>query len=169
MEYWDIYNEHKEKTGRIMKRNDWSMKSGEYHLTVLGIIRHPSGNFLITRRVLTKSWAPGWWEVPGGAVKAGENSRTAVIREVFEETGLDISSCIGELALTYKRVNPSEGDNYFVDCYLFNFAFNFNDVHLQKEEALEFKLATLDEIKSLAQQGVFLHYDSIKDVFINAK
>ena len=33
MEYWDIYDEKKQKTGRTMKRNDWNMKPDEYHLT----------------------------------------------------------------------------------------------------------------------------------------
>ena len=34
MEFWDIYDENKVKTGRTMKRNDWCLKDGEYHLTV---------------------------------------------------------------------------------------------------------------------------------------
>ena len=38
-EFWDIYNEKKECTGRTMKRNDWCLKDGEYHLTVLGVIK----------------------------------------------------------------------------------------------------------------------------------
>ena len=36
MEFWDIYDENKKPTGRTMKRNDWCLKDGEYHLTVLG-------------------------------------------------------------------------------------------------------------------------------------
>ena len=67
MEYWDIYDENKQPTGRQMKRNDWNMKPGDFHLTVLGVIARSDGTYLITRRVLTKSWAPGWWEVSGGA------------------------------------------------------------------------------------------------------
>lgn len=35
MEYWDIYDAEKRPTGRTMKRNDWCLKDGEYHLTVL--------------------------------------------------------------------------------------------------------------------------------------
>ena len=38
MEYWDIYDEKKERTGRTMARNDWHMKPGDYHLTVLALI-----------------------------------------------------------------------------------------------------------------------------------
>ena len=39
MEYWDIYDAEKQPTGRKMKRNDWCLKDGEYHLTVLGVVR----------------------------------------------------------------------------------------------------------------------------------
>lgn len=165
MEYWDIYDSNKRKTGRKMKRNDWILKDGEYHLSVLGVIRRPDGKFLITRRVMTKAWAPGWWEVSGGGVMAGEESREAVIREVREETGLDVSECGGGLMLTYHRENPGEGDNYFVDVYRFDLDFDESDVNIQKEETLEFRIADADEIKELAEQGIFLHYDSIKTVF----
>ena len=81
MEFWDIYDSDKKQTGRTMKRNDWNLKNGEYHLTVLGVIHRPDGRFLITRRVMTKAWAPGWWEVSGGAVQAGEDSKVRSIRK----------------------------------------------------------------------------------------
>ncbi len=165
MEYWDIYDSNKQKTGRRMKRNDWILKDGEYHLSVLGVIRRTDGRFLITRRVMTKAWAPGWWEVSGGGVQAGEDSFAAVCREVQEETGLDVSKCKGKLALTYHRENPGKGDNYFVDVYRFDLDFDEKDVKIQKEEALGFKIATPEEIKELAAQGIFLHYDSIRQVF----
>ena len=119
MELWDIYDENKRLTGRTMQRNDWNMKPGEYHLTVLGVIRHTNGRYLITKRVMTKSWAPGWWEVSGGGVMAGEDSRTAVLREIREETGLDVSDWEGGYLFSYRRDNPKEQDNYFVDVYRF--------------------------------------------------
>ena len=89
MELWDIYDADKKPTGRTMKRNEWCLKDGEYHLTVLGVVARPDQTFLITKRVMTKAWAPGWWEVSGGAAQAGEESYEAVLREVKEETGLD--------------------------------------------------------------------------------
>lgn len=165
MEFWDIYDSNKQKTGRTMKRNDWCLKDGEYHLTVLGVIVRPDGRFLITQRVMTKSWAPGWWEVSGGGVMAGEESQDAVKREILEETGLDVSSCEGGYLFSYHRENPGEGDNYFVDIYRFVMDFDESDVKIQEKEAAGFKLATAEEIKELAKQGIFLHYDSIKQVF----
>ena len=164
MEYWDIYDANKNVTGRTMKRNDWILKDGEYHLTVLGVIKRSDGRFLITKRVMTKAWAAGWWEVSGGAAQAGETSKEAVIREVGEETGLDVSNAEGGYVFTYKRENPGEGDNYFVDVYRFEMDFAESDLKLQQEETDGYKLATKQEIEEIAKQGIFLHYDSIKRV-----
>ena len=165
MEFWDIYDENKQLTGRKMKRNDWCLKEGEYHLTVLGVIARPDGTFLITKRVMTKAWAPGWWEVSGGGVQAGESSEEAVRREVKEETGLDVRNAEGGYAFTYKRVNPDEGDNYFEDVYRFVMDIDEKDVSFQEAEIDGHMFATREQIESFAKEGKFLHYDSIKQVF----
>lgn len=167
MEYWDIYDINKRPTGRKMKRNDWHMKPGDYHLTVLGVIHRPSdGRFLITQRVMTKSWAPGCWEVSGGGVMAGESSEEAVRREVIEETGIDVKNASsGGYMFSYRRDNPDEGDNYFVDIYRFEMDVDENSVKIQKSEANGFRFASLEEIRKIAAEGRFLHYDSIKKVF----
>ncbi len=165
MELWDIYDKNKQKTGRTMKRNDWCLKDDEYHLTVLGVVSRPDGKFLITKRVMTKAWAPGSWEVSGGAAMAGEESLEAVKREIKEETGLDVTSAKGGYQFTYHRENPGEGDNYFVDVYRFIMDFDETDITIQQNEAAGFKLATIEEIEALAAQGIFLHFDSIKQVF----
>ena len=152
MEYWDIYDAEKQLTGRTMKRNDWCLKDGEYHLTVLGVVARPDGTYLITKRVMTKA-------------QAGESSEEAVCREVREETGLDISNAEGGYVFTYKRENPGEGDNYFVDVYRFVLDIDENDLKLQTEETDGYMFATKEEIENFAKEGIFLHYDSIKRVF----
>ena len=167
MELWDIYDKNKVRTGRTMERNHFNLADDEYHLTVLGVIMRPDGRFLITKRVKTKAWAPGWWEVSGGAAQAGEESEEAVLREVKEETGLDVSNAEGVFLFTYHRENPGEGDNYFVDVYRYVMDVNESDIHLQQEETDGFRFATAEEIKELADKGIFLHYDSIKQAFGN--
>ncbi len=165
MELWDIYDENKQPTGRTMKKNDWHMQPGEFHLTVLGVIRRPDGKFLITQRVMTKAWAPGSWEVSGGGVMAGETSAQAIQREIWEETGLDVTGAKGGYLFSYQRINPDEGDNYFVDIYRFDMDVKEEDVHIQTAEAMGFQFADLDTIKELAEQNKFLHYNSIKQAF----
>ncbi|MFR5148282.1 MAG: NUDIX domain-containing protein [Ruminococcus sp.] len=63
--------------------------------------------------------------------EAGESSYDAVLREVKEETGLDVSGAQGGYLFTYKRENPGEGDNYFVDVYRFVMDVKEEDLHLR--------------------------------------
>ncbi len=165
MELWDIYDENKQPTGRTMVRNDWNMKPGDFHLTVLGCIKTPDGRFLITKRAEDKAWAPGQWEISGGGVQAGESSFQAVCREVQEETGLDVSKASGGLIFTYQRINPEEKDNYFVDVYCFERDIDPEEVHLQLRETKQWQLATAEEIADLGAKGMFLHYNSICQIF----
>lgn len=165
MELWDIYDKNKQPTGRTMERNSFTLADDEYHLTVLGVIARPDRTFLITKRVMTKAWAPGWWEVSGGAAQAGEASEDAVRREIFEETGLDVSDAEGGYLFSYHRENPGEGDNYFVDIYRYVMEVEESDIRLQEEETDGYRFATADQIRELADQGIFLHYDSIRRAF----
>ena len=84
-----------------------------------------------------------------------------------EETGLDVSGAQGGYLFTYKRENPGEGDNYFVDVYRFVMDVKEEDLHLQEEETDGYMFAALDQIKEFAAQGKFLHYDSIQAAFEN--
>ena len=161
MELWDIYDSEKRLTGRTMQRNDWTMQEGDYHLTALGILERSDGTILITRRSADKAWAPGHWEVSGGAVQAGEDSYSAALREVLEETGIDAADCHYEFILSYRRESP--GDNYFVDVYKFYLDFDESELHLQTTETDGFRLVTKEEIRALGEAGLFLHYNSIKE------
>ena len=59
----------------------------EYGLVVCVWVYDGAGHVLLTRRAKEKSFA-GTWENSGGAAQAGETSRQAVARELFEETGI---------------------------------------------------------------------------------
>lgn len=164
-EYCDVYDINRKRTGRTVERYHWDLGEGEYYLSVLGVISRPDGRFLITKRDESKSWAPGWWEVPGGGVMQNEDSADAIIREIGEETGLDISSAEGGYMFSYHRENPEKSENYIVDIYRYVLEFDESDVVLQDTETAGFMLASSDEIREIASRGIFLHYDSIKKAF----
>ncbi len=86
MEYNDIYDAERRLTGkRHLRGTPW--KPGEYGLVVCVWVYDGRGNLLLTRRAKEKTFA-GTWENSGGAALAGENSRQAIARELFEETGI---------------------------------------------------------------------------------
>lgn len=47
-----------------------------------------NGRVLLVRRA--KEPYSGFWSLPGGAVELGETSRNALVREVFEETSVEV-------------------------------------------------------------------------------
>ena len=100
MEWNDIYDENRNLTGRVHRRGS-AWKPGEYGVVVCVWVYDGAGHLLLTRRAKGKSFA-GTWENSGGAVKAGETSRQAVARELFEETGI--------------RANPEESEYLDTDC-----------------------------------------------------
>jgi 8-oxo-dGTP diphosphatase len=54
-----------------------------------GIARDGTGRLLMIKRGRAPS--AGLWSVPGGRVEPGESDETAVVRELREETGLEVS------------------------------------------------------------------------------
>lgn len=165
MEYWDIYDTDRNLTGRRMKRNDWNMKPGDYHLTVLGIVTDRDGNFLITKRRMDKQWMPGAWEVSGGGVQAGETSLEAVKREVAEETGLSTERAEIRLLDSYRNDSPEEKNNYFVDIYHLEMDFDKSDVHNQESETEDFLLVRYEDLQREGNEGNFLHYRRLQKAF----
>lgn len=96
---------------------------------------------------------------------AGEESEAAVRREILEETGLDVVGAAGGYQFTYRRENSEKRDNYFVDVYRYEMDVKESQVRLQEAETQGFLFASRAEIEALAAQGIFLHYDSIRQVF----
>lgn len=86
LEYNDVYDKDRNLTGRVHRRGTrW--REGEYGLVVCVWVYDGEGNLLLTKRAKEKSF-PGTWENSGGAVKAGETSLQAIVRELYEETGI---------------------------------------------------------------------------------
>lgn len=90
MEIWDAYLENRTKTGAYLERGK-PIPEGLFHLVVEAIVIHEEGSILFTRRDTNKASFPSHFEASaGGSALAGEDSLTAVLREIKEETGLII-------------------------------------------------------------------------------
>jgi 8-oxo-dGTP diphosphatase len=73
-----------------------------------GIAFDPHGRLLLIRRA--NDPGSGQWSLPGGRVEPGETDKEAVVRELFEETGLDVIP--GTLVGTVTR-GPYEIHDYW--------------------------------------------------------
>jgi 8-oxo-dGTP pyrophosphatase MutT (NUDIX family) len=69
--------------------------SGAHLVIVQGVILSDAGVLLAVRV------EPRGWELPGGNLEAGEDEESALLREVKEETGIEVS--VGPLIGEYRR------------------------------------------------------------------
>jgi mutator protein MutT len=76
------------------------------------IVRDAAGRVLVVRR--GRPPGEGLWSLPGGKVEAGERLADAVVREVREETGLEVAC--GRLVEVVERMGA--GWHYIILDYL---------------------------------------------------
>lgn len=158
-EIWDVYDENRNLTGRTHRRID-PLAKGDYHLVVHVWLQNSKGEFLITKRAPNKGF-PNMWECTGGSAVVGDDSITAAIREVKEETGLDVIPEKGELVFSFKNVYN------FCDIWLFKQDFNIKNVVLQEGETIDAMYASKETICKMVEHGEFIKYGYIEDFFEN--
>jgi len=73
-----------------MDRTDETHGSERLYLCVKGVVRDDAGRALLLRRTLDTLVDPGRWDLPGGKLDPGELFDEAFLREVREETGLEV-------------------------------------------------------------------------------
>ena len=145
MEFNDIYDENRNLTGRIHKRGTpWL--PGEYGLIVCVWVYDCKGKLLLTRRAKGKSFA-GTWENSGGAAQAGETSRQAIARELFEETGIRAAEEEFEL------LDTDRGHNAFYDFYCLKRPMLIQDIVLQPGETDGAQWASYGKIHWMIRTG----------------
>jgi len=153
-ELWDVYDQNRRLTGRTHRRGDLLPK-GDYHLSVEIWQQNSRGKFLITRRSPNKGY-PLLWETTGGSALAGDDSLSAALREVKEETGLTLLPENGRL------ISSSQGSDWFKDVWYFRQDFDIGKVILQEGETCEAKYASAEEILALQESGEMVSYPAFE-------
>lgn len=149
-ELWDVYDEMRNLTGRTHRRGE-DLLPGEYHLVVHIWIRNGQGQFLMTQRSPNKGF-PLLWETTGGSALAGDDSLTAALREVKEETGLTLAAGNGRIVHQYS------GTDHHVDVWLFEQDAELEDVILQEGETCDKRFSTPREILDGLADGTIVPY-----------
>jgi len=155
-ELWDVYDENRRPTGRLHPRGK-ELAPGDYHLVVHVWIRDSRGRYLLTKRSPNKGYG-GMWESPGGAAQAGDDSLSACLREIREETGLRLDPERGRVVKSYTD------DHFICDVWLFKQDFRLEDVVLQPGETCDRRYATKEEIRKMHREGHFVPFAFIDEV-----
>ncbi len=158
MELWDIYDDRRRRTGRVIERGK-PMKQGEYHLVVHVWIKNSKGEYLISKRTPNKTF-PNMWESVGGSALVGENSFQAALREVQEEIGISLTPGNGQCVFKFKR------QTNFLDVYLFKEDVDITKVCFQPDEVCGAKWASPETIRKMIAEGEFVSvFAYLNDLF----
>ncbi len=149
VELVDIYNEQKQKTGRMIDKYG-PFDNGEYYLTTHIWIKHKD-LWLIQKRSHNCKNNPDKWSVTGGAVKSGETSLQAATRELFEELQVTIWPEQLKFSGCYKQKYA------FVDVYFVELTDSSLNINFNKTEVSDLKWCSKEEIDAKYQSGEFVH------------
>lgn len=126
-------------------------------IRVVGCILRRENEILLLYRSATET-DPSLWGIPAGKVENGETDQQAVMREVFEETGISLSPDV----LDYLGVLPIEYDTFIVDFPIFVASFEDKPpIKLSPREHIDFQWITPAKVLKLP--------DLMKDVDVIIK
>jgi 8-oxo-dGTP diphosphatase len=124
--------------------------------TSTAIVPYPDNKILLIKRNTIPF--KGYWALPGGRMDPGERVEQTIVREVKEETGLDVTIVrkVGEYV--EKGMKDDVEYEYYPTCFVVKPV--GGEIKKQESEIQEIKLFSLNELpKPLA----FVHEEMIKD------
>lgn len=133
MELLDIYDRDGNKKGITVFRGEY-IRPDDYILVVHVYIYNRNREFLIQRRSRKKKVNSGKWDITGGAVQAGEDSKAGALRETQEEIGLTLDPD------AVRFVGRSISIKHLVDVYFVETEVDIDNCCLQEEEVSEVKM-----------------------------
>ncbi len=160
-ERWDVLDEHRQPTGRTHPRG-MPLPQGDYHLVVLVLLQNDKGEFLTTRRAPSKGY-PNMWEFTGGSALAGDDSLHAALREMREETGIELDPANGQI------VASERWSDSFCDVWLFHQNFDPSAVVLQEGETTAAMAVSREQILQMEREGEFVPFTPALRMLIEQK
>jgi 8-oxo-dGTP diphosphatase len=118
-----------------------TMAEQQFFVGIHGVIAS-RGRMLVLKRAPEMSYRAGSWDLPGGHLALGESFEACLLREVKEETALDVA--IDHL-LGLHSMAPEPYMQAFYSCRLTV----FQNVKLQPNEHVEHRWVTPDELARL--------------------
>lgn len=157
MEYWDIYDEKRNFTGKKKgKYEKW--EDFEYHLATECWVINSDNEILIQQRSQKCEILPGIWAMTTGRVVSGEDTLNGGIRELKEELG------IATVEEDFKLIESHISRNMIWDIYFVRKNVELDKLVLQEEEVSDAKLVTTDELRKMLKDGTAYEYDEIYEL-----
>jgi len=140
-EIWDAYDEGGKKLGFNQFRDE-PIPGGVYHIVVEIYTVTENSEVLITQRHQNKPWALKW-EITGGSILKGETPEQGAIRELKEETGIEVTD--SDLNFVYSYINKNIPSIY--KCFVVFINKEKTKIQLQEGETIDYRYLPYSEFK----------------------
>lgn len=147
MEVFDAVDIHGNKLGFDLIRGEKNPE-GIYHKVVQVFSFNQNNQLLVTLRHPDKVFGL-YWEVTAGSVIKGETELQGAVRELEEETGIQVAQ--SELKLLYTMIE----DDALWYTYLVKTTVNEPEIRYQEGETIDHKWVDASEFMRLFHEGAF--------------
>lgn len=152
MEIWNTYTADGQLTDQILTRGK-AIPKNIYHLVVECIIRHTDGSILFMKRSSLKLSYPDYFEATaGGSALAGEIAEQAILREVYEETGITLTAN----QLHHHTHFVAHDDQCLFHCYWAETNWNKSTIRLQAGETSDFVWIKQEDLKDFLEKELVI-------------
>lgn len=153
MELLDVVDENNNITGQKEDRDIIHTK-GILHREVAIWVMNDIGEVLVQKRAASKKQAPNKWGITAGHIDVGEEPDIAILRETYEEIGLELDKTDIDF-LFVKKIEKKFSDdwynNHFKYFYFTKTDKKISEFKVQKEELSELKYITIEELEEIVK------------------
>ncbi|WAA08981.1 NUDIX hydrolase [Fervidibacillus albus] len=140
-EVWDAYDRDGNQLGFDLIRDE-PIPEGVYHIVVEVYAVTENHEVLMTQRHPNKP-LPLKWEITGGSILKGETPEQGAIRELMEETGIEVTE--SDLNFVYSYVHENNRSIY--KCFVVFISKEQTKIQLQEGETVHYRYITYKAFK----------------------
>ena len=155
IELLEIYDENRNKTGRIVERGNSKLEPGEFFLVTEVLLINSNNKILVSKRSEEKKLYPGMWEVNGGGCRVGETSEEALVREILEELGVKLD--INKIYL----LKTVRNEIRFKDIWTYRMDIDISDLKFTDKEVTAAKWVSYDEFLKMREENILVDTSNI--------
>ena len=151
-ETWDAYDKCGNKLGFDQFRDE-PIPEGVYHIVVEIYTVTENNEVLITQRHQNKPW-PLKWEVTGGSILKDETPEQGAIRELREETGIEVAD--SDLNFVYSYIYKNVPSIY--KCFVVFINEEKTKIQLEEGETIDYCYLPYNEFKEFVRTDDYVDW-----------